>query len=76
MHQTGYAVDLNSKTRDFGAIRQVMNQHGFTWGGTFSRVDPVHFEINPFGPKGTSGFNSRVRTAALAAETYYRACVR
>ena len=54
LHQAGYAVDINgTATQEFQTIRQVMESHGFTWGGRFRHRDPPHFEINPFGTKGT-----------------------
>ena len=48
-HQVGMAVDLNTQTRSFSAIRAAMVAQGLTWGGTFSRRDPVHFQLAPAG---------------------------
>jgi RHS repeat-associated protein len=75
LHQAGYAVDINgTATQEFQTIRQVMESHGFTWGGRFRHRDPPHFEINPFGTKGTEEYREKLRLAALEAEAFYHKC--
>jgi RHS repeat-associated protein len=51
LHQTGEAVDLNSRDPNFPTIRQDMTNQGFNWGGNFSQPDPVHFQLAPPGTK-------------------------
>jgi hypothetical protein len=41
-HAWGIAVEL-PVTPD-GRVIRIMAQHGFTWGGSFARPDPTHFE--------------------------------
>jgi RHS repeat-associated protein len=75
LHQAGYAVDINgTQSREFKTIKEVMINNGFTWGGTFKTKDPPHFEMNPFGAKGTKEFHDRLKAAADAAENFYAHC--
>jgi RHS repeat-associated protein len=48
-HQVGSAVDLNTQTSSFSAIRAAMIAQGLTWGGTFRRREPWHFQLAPAG---------------------------
>ncbi len=43
-HQVGLAVDFNTMGGNFPAIKAAMTAQGLTWGGTFRRPDPVHFQ--------------------------------
>jgi len=52
-HQVGLAVDLNSRESNFGTIRNAMTAEGLTWGGTFRRTDPVHFQSPAAGTSPT-----------------------
>lgn len=52
MHSWGIAVDHNASTNRLGSLgdisRSVVNcfiMAGFTWGGNFNRLDPMHFEF-------------------------------
>ncbi|MEA2451814.1 MAG: hypothetical protein QOG04_524 [Actinomycetota bacterium] len=52
MHAFGLAVDLNVSTNGLGTrgdmdpgIVQIFQKWGFTWGGVWSRPDPMHFEL-------------------------------
>jgi hypothetical protein len=51
-HAFGLAVDLNVPTNQLGTrgdmdpgIIAIFNRWGFTWGGIWSRPDPMHFEL-------------------------------
>ncbi|HEX7314023.1 MAG TPA: RHS repeat-associated core domain-containing protein, partial [Pyrinomonadaceae bacterium] len=82
LHETGNAVDINgTRSPQFAIIREIMERHGFTWGGRWpNRPDRPHFELNPFGPKGARGtpqralWLSRVHDAAVRASGYYNQC--
>jgi hypothetical protein len=50
-HAWGMAVDLNASTNPFGAppaqdprLVEVMERHGFTYGGRWPTPDAMHFE--------------------------------
>lgn len=52
MHAFGLAVDLNTTTNQLGTrgdmdpgVVQIFQKWGFTWGGVWSRPDPMHFEL-------------------------------
>jgi hypothetical protein len=52
MHAFGLAVDLNVSTNGLGTrgdmhpdVVAIFQKWGFTWGGTWSRPDPMHFEL-------------------------------
>lgn len=52
MHAFGLAVDLNTATNQLGTrgdmdpgVVQIFQKWGFTWGGVWSRPDPMHFEL-------------------------------
>jgi len=61
-HQVGMAVDINRRTPFFQSIVTAMTRSGLTWGSTFSRPDPVHFQD---AAKGTTP--SAVQVAACAS---------
>lgn len=51
MHAYGGAVDFNAATNKLGTegdmhplIVQAFESHGWTWGGRWSRPDPMHFQ--------------------------------
>ena len=44
-HQVGMAVDLSTVWGNFSAIQAAMSAQSFTWGGTFTTPDPVHFQL-------------------------------
>lgn len=53
MHAFGLAVDLNVSQNPLGSSGQmdqrvisIFEKWGFRWGGTFSRPDPMHFEVS------------------------------
>jgi RHS repeat-associated protein len=74
-HQSGNAVDISgSRSRMFGTIVRVMEAHGFTWGGHWKHRDPPHFELNPFGPRGSQAFRQAARAASNQAEQYFNQC--
>jgi D-alanyl-D-alanine dipeptidase len=51
-HQVGMAVDINgTSSSSFPTIIGAMGAQGLTWGGTFSRRDPLHFQLAPAGTK-------------------------
>lgn len=50
-HSWGIAIDLNAITNQLGTvgdmpkeIYSVFHRHGWEWGGTWSRADPMHFQ--------------------------------
>ncbi|MEM8903898.1 MAG: M15 family metallopeptidase [Actinomycetota bacterium] len=50
-HSYGIAIDINPSTNRFGAtptmdprIVEIVTSHGFSWGGTWTRPDGMHFE--------------------------------
>jgi hypothetical protein len=50
-HCWGIALDLNAMTNGLGekgdmdpAIIEIFKHHGWTWGGEWSRSDPMHFQ--------------------------------
>jgi RHS repeat-associated protein len=45
-HQVGEAIDMNSRVSasTLQAIEAAMTGEGLTWGGTFRRRDPVHYQ--------------------------------
>ena len=52
MHAFGLAVDLNTSTNQLGTrgdmhpdVVAIFQKWGFDWGGTWSRPDPMHFEL-------------------------------
>lgn len=52
MHAFGLAVDLNVSTNGLGTrgdmhpdVVAIFQKWGFMWGGTWSRPDPMHFEL-------------------------------
>lgn len=52
MHAFGLAVDLNVSTNQLGSrgdmdarIVEIFERWGFIWGGSWSRPDPMHFEL-------------------------------
>lgn len=52
MHAFGLAVDLNVSTNGLGTrgnmhpdVVTIFQKWGFTWGGVWSRPDPMHFEL-------------------------------
>lgn len=52
-HAFGLAIDLNVPENERGTVGQINRQVvaifqslGFTWGGTWSYTDPMHFELN------------------------------
>lgn len=52
MHAFGLALDLNASTNQLGTrgdmdpgVVQIFQKWGFTWGGVWSRPDPMHFEL-------------------------------
>lgn len=52
LHSWGIAIDLNVATNQLGTqgdmdprVVSVMASWGFAWGGTWSRPDPMHFEL-------------------------------
>ncbi len=75
-HQSGWAVDVNTLTSDFSSIRRTFEKDGFSWGGNFRpKPDRPHFEMNPFGPKGTNQYKTNVRQAANSALDFYKNCL-
>jgi RHS repeat-associated protein len=48
-HQVGMAVDLNTRGGNFRAIINAMTSQELTWGGSFRRPDPPHFQLPPAG---------------------------
>lgn len=51
-HSWGIAIDLNTRTNPLGskgdmpeALIRIFEDHGFYWGGRFSRPDPMHFQF-------------------------------
>ena len=51
-HSWGIAIDLNPNTNPLGSsgdmapeLVELFGEFGFTWGGTFSRPDPMHFQF-------------------------------
>jgi hypothetical protein len=57
-HQAGMAVDFNTMGGDFAAIKAAMIAKGLTWGGTFRRPDPVHFQLPTAGTRPTAAMVS------------------
>lgn len=54
-HSYGMAVDINAKENPLGspsafdpAFVKCFTDAGFTWGGTFSRIDGMHFSLTGF----------------------------
>lgn len=52
MHAFGLAVDVNTPTNQLGTagdmdprVVEIFEKWGFTWGGRWSRPDPMHFEL-------------------------------
>lgn len=52
MHAFGLAVDINTPTNQLGTpgdmdarVVEIFERWGFTWGGRWSRPDPMHFEL-------------------------------
>lgn len=52
MHAFGLAIDLNTPTNQLGTrgdmdprVVEIFERWGFTWGGRWSRPDPMHFEL-------------------------------
>ncbi|MGH2777856.1 MAG: M15 family metallopeptidase [Actinomycetota bacterium] len=52
MHAFGLAIDLNVSTNQLGSrgdmdarIVEIFERWGFIWGGSWSRPDPMHFEL-------------------------------
>lgn len=52
LHAFGAAIDLNTTTNRLGevgdmspAVVEVFESRGWTWGGRFSRPDPMHFQF-------------------------------
>lgn len=52
LHSWGIALDFNAKENPLNsesdwapAFTDVWKTHGFTWGGDFSRKDPMHFQF-------------------------------
>jgi hypothetical protein len=52
MHAFGLAVDFNTSTNALGTrgdmhpdVVAIFQKWGFTWGGAWSRPDPMHFEL-------------------------------
>lgn len=52
MHAFGLAADFNTETNALGTrgdmhpeVVQIFQKWGFTWGGVWSRPDPMHFEL-------------------------------
>jgi len=52
MHAFGLAIDLNVSTNQLGTegdldprIVRIFERWGFTWGGAWTRPDPMHFEL-------------------------------
>ena len=50
-HSFGIAIDVNPSTNPFGGtptmdarIVEILAGHGFSWGGTWTRPDGMHFE--------------------------------
>ena len=55
LHSWGLAVDMNASWNGLGTEGNMTPEFvkcwtdaGFTWGGTFSRKDPMHFELSSF----------------------------
>ena len=48
-HQVGMAADIIGNAANLQAIITAMTGSGLTWGGTFIRPDPVHFQNAPGG---------------------------
>ena len=50
-HQIGEAIDINHNVSasTWQAIEAAMTGQGLTWGGTFRRKDPVHYQNAPAG---------------------------
>lgn len=53
MHAWGLAIDLNVSTNALGAaptmhdrVVAIFREHGFAWGGDWSRPDGMHFELH------------------------------
>lgn len=57
-HQAGMAVDFNTMGGNFAAIKAAMTAQGLTWGGTFRRPDPVHFQLPAAGTRPTAAMVS------------------
>ena len=58
MHSWGIAIDLNVSENRLGSVGEfhkrpelikIFEKEGFTWGGNFSRLDPMHFEYTKRG---------------------------
>ncbi|MDQ4065679.1 MAG: M15 family metallopeptidase, partial [Actinomycetota bacterium] len=52
MHAFGLAVDLNTRTNQFGTrgdmhpdVVAIFERWGFAWGGYWANPDPMHFEL-------------------------------
>ena len=64
-HQAGEAVDFNgTRSSNFGIVVVDMEAHGFTWGGTFNRRDPPHFQMAPKGTRPSAAMMSACSAAA------------
>ena len=53
LHSWGLAIDVNSSWNQLGKIPTLSDEFvkcftdaGFTWGGTWKRCDPMHFQIS------------------------------
>ena len=44
LHQSAEAIDLRVD-QNFPTVNAAMTKSGFTWGGTFSTPDPVHYQL-------------------------------
>jgi LAS superfamily LD-carboxypeptidase LdcB len=44
-HETGTAFDIGSSARGLAVAGAIAPYLGLRWGGTFTKRDPVHFEL-------------------------------
>lgn len=67
-HQAGMSVDINgTRSASFPVVIGAMKAQGMTWGGTFSRRDPPHFQLPKAGTRPTAEMVAACMAAAAAA---------